>query len=346
MGREREEVVPVIELVRERTVSRASVVVAFAAVYLIWGSTYLAIRWGIETMPPMLMAGARFLIAGGILLAWARLRGAAPPTPRHWASAALLGGLLLLIGNGGVAWSEQHIPSGLTALLVASVPLWMALLHRVDGRSAPGPWTWTGVGLGILGIAILVGPRGLGAGGGTSGLAFAAAGLASLSWSVGSLLAHRLPLPASPVLAIGMELFAGGALLAALGFATGEGARLDVTAVSARSWLALAYLVVFGSIIGFSAYVWLLRVRSPSLVATHAFVNPVVAVVLGWALAGEPLGGRTLVATAVIVAAVAMLTLPPRRGRDWAKQARVLETFPARAARGVAASRTMAPRTT
>jgi drug/metabolite transporter (DMT)-like permease len=226
---------------------------------------------------------------------------------------------MLLFGNGGVVWSEQYVPSGVTALLVAAVPLWMALLQGFVTRSRPGPWTWAGIALGIVGIGILVGPEAF-RGGSTNLLAAGVVAFASLSWSVGSLIAHRVSLPASPVMATGMEMLGGGALLALLGLATGEGARLDLAAVSARSALSLGYLIVFGSIVGFTAYIWLLRVCSPSRVATYAFVNPVVAVALGSALAGEPFGLRTAAATAVIVAAVAIITLVPQRGEQRARK--------------------------
>jgi drug/metabolite transporter (DMT)-like permease len=308
-----------VEAIRSRMTPRASIAIAFAAVYLIWGSTYLAIRWAIDDVPPFLMAAARFLAAGGAMFLWARARGAAAPQPRHWGSATLVGGLMLLGGNGGVVWSEQHIPSGVTALIVAAVPLWMALLQGVTGNGRPGLWTWAGIALGIVGIAVLVGPDAFRGGSRMSLVATAVLVFASLSWSVGSLLAHRVSLPASPVMATGMEMIGGGALLALLGFATGEGARLDLAAVSARSALSLAYLVVFGSIVGFTAYIWLLKMCAPSRVATYAFVNPVVAVLLGWAFAGEPFGARTALATTVIVAAVAIITLVPQRGERGAE---------------------------
>jgi len=204
---------------------RVGIAVAFAAVYLIWGSTYLAILWAIESVPPFLMAATRFLVAGGAMFLWARVRGAPAPTARHWGSATLVGGLMLLFGNGGVVWSEQYVPSGVTALLVAAVPLWMALLQGFVTRSRPGPWTWAGIALGIVGIGILVGPEAF-RGGSTNLLAAGVVAFASLSWSVGSLIAHRVSLPASPVMATGMEMLGGGALLALLGLATGEGVEL------------------------------------------------------------------------------------------------------------------------
>ncbi len=291
---------------------RLRIGLAFAAIYVVWGSTYLAIRYAIETTPPFLMAGTRFLVAGGLLYAWARWRGAPAPSGREWRGTAIIGGLMLLGGNGGVTWAEQRVPSGLAALLVATVPLWMVLLSAVpalagSGRRLPSIPVLLGVVLGLAGLVILVGPAQFaGSGridlGGAGALVFA-----SLSWSVGSLLSRRLALPKSSHAATAMEMLCGGGLLFATGLATGEGGRLALGAVSARSVVAIAYLVVAGSLVGFSAYVWLLRHTSPARVATYAYVNPVVAVLLGWAIAGEALTARTLVAAAIIVGAVVVV---------------------------------------
>jgi drug/metabolite transporter (DMT)-like permease len=294
---------------------RWQVATAFAAIYLIWGSTYLAIRLAIETFPPFLMASIRFLVAGIILYVWSRLRGASQPARSHWLSAAVVGGLLLLGGNGGVVWAEQHVPSGLTALLIGTVPLWMALLDwlRRDGAK-PSNGVIVGLTLGFLGMALLIGPVEL-AGGDHVDLAGAAVLiLASLSWATGSLYSRRAQLPASPLLATAMEMLAGGALLLIASLLVGEWARFDSSALSLRSWLALGYLIVFGALVGFTAYIWLLRVSTPAHVSTYAYVNPVVAIFLGWAFAGEPLTARTLLAAAVIVAAVVIITTYRARG--------------------------------
>lgn len=280
---------------------------ALAAVYVIWGSTYLAIRFAIDTIPPFLMAGVRFLIAGTLLYAWARARGAARPTRRNWLAAALVGACLLLGGNGGVTWAEQRVDSGLTALLVTTVPLWMVLFDwlRRGGRR-PGWRVGLGLLLGFVGVALLVRP---GAGGGAVDPVGAAVLIAaSLSWAWGSLASKRLPLPDSPILTTGMEMLAGGGLLLLASLAAGEPGRFALEAVTTKSLLALGYLIFFGALIGFSAYVWLLREAPPALVATYAYVNPVVAVLLGWAFAGEPLTGGTLAAAAVIVTGVAVIT--------------------------------------
>jgi len=297
------------ELVLRERPSTAKVVAAFAAVYVIWGSTYLAILYAIETLPPFLMAGVRFLIAGAVLYAWAWLRGARRPTRLHWKSALIVGGLLLLGGNGGVVWSEQRVASGLAALLVATVPLWMVLLEWMqrDGTRPDGR-TLFGVALGLVGLALLVGPNALLGGERVDLLGAGVLVLGSLSWATGSLYARRAPLPESPLLGTAMEMLAGGALLTLLGLAVGEAGAVDLGAVSSRSFLSLLYLIVFGSLVGFTAYTWLLGVSTPARVSTYAYVNPVVAVLLGWAFAGEPLTPRMALAAAVIVGAVAAIT--------------------------------------
>lgn len=289
--------------------SRAKLVAAFAAVYVIWGSTYLAIRFAIETIPPFFMAGARFLIAGGVLYAWVRLRGAERPTRAQWGAATIVGGLLLLGGNGAVVWAEQYVPSGLASLLVATVPVWMVLLDWARaGGTRPSAVVLAGVALGLGGLVLLVDPRSLASGSAADPIGAAVLVLGSLAWAVGSLYSKRAKMPTVPLLATGMQMLAGGALLVLAGLLTGEVARFAPHAVSARSVSALMYLVVFGSLVGFTAYIWLLRVATPAQVSTYAYVNPVVAVFLGWALAGEPLTPRTLLAAAVIVGAVVLVT--------------------------------------
>lgn len=285
------------------------VLAAFAAVYVIWGSTYLAIRIAIETLPPFLMAGVRFLVAGALLYAWARLTGAPRPTRVHWRATAVIGAFLLFGGTGGVAWAEQTVPSGITALLIAAVPLWMVLLDWLrPGGSRPGGAVLLGLGVGFAGVIVLVGPGEIAGSGGVDPVGAAVIMVACLSWAVGSLYSRGAPLPDSPLLSTAMEMLAGGAILTAAGLVTGEASRVEPAAVSAASLAALGYLVVFGSIIAFNAYVWLLRNAATHRVATYAYVNPVVAVVLGWAVAGEEIGPRTLLAAAIIVGAVALIT--------------------------------------
>jgi drug/metabolite transporter (DMT)-like permease len=294
----------------------ARLVAAFLAIYVIWGSTYLAIRVAIESVPPFLMASARFLAAGAILFAWTRARGGARATWRQWRSAAVVGTLLLAGGNGAVVWSEQRVPSGAVALLVATVPLWMVVLAWLwKGGPRPDWRVATGIALGLAGIAVLIGPEALGAGK-VDALGAVAVLFGSLAWASGSIYSRTADLPGSQLLATGMEMLAGGAALGILGVASGELGALHFAQISGRSTLAIAYLVVFGSLVAFTAYVWLLKATTPARVATYAYVNPVVAVVLGWAFAGEPLGGRTLLSAGVVLGAVALISVRTARGAE------------------------------
>jgi len=291
--------------------SRARIVAAFAAVYVVWGSTYLAIRYAIETLPPFLMAATRFLVAGALLYGWARWRGARAPRRADWKYAMAAGGLLLLGGNGAVVWAEQHVPSGLAALLIATVPLWMVILEWVGPRGRrPGRRVVAGLCAGFAGLALLVGPGEILGRGQVDPVGALVLVLGALSWATGSLVSRSLKPSTSPLLLTAMNMLGGGALLLAAGVAAGELGRLHPGAFSARSVLALAYLIVAGSLVGFTSYLWLLRATSPARVSTYAYVNPVVAVLLGWALAGEPLTPRVLVAAMTIVGAVAVIVTP------------------------------------
>jgi drug/metabolite transporter (DMT)-like permease len=299
--------------------SRARLLAAYATVYVVWGSTYLAILYAIQTLPPFLMGAARFLTAGALLLGWALLRGAARPTAAQWKGAAIVGGFLLFGGNGAVLWAEQRVPSGVTALLVAILPLWMVVLERLGpDRRRPTGRTLLGVLVGIAGMVVLIGPGALVGDGNVPIVGAVVLLLGSLCWGIGSLYASRAALPASPQLSSGMQMLAGGAMLAVLGLVTSEASRgLAPGGASPASLVALAYLIVFGSLVAFSAFAWLLRVEPPSRVATYAYVNPVVAVFLGWAIAGEALTAQTLVAAAIIVGAVVLIVSgrspsPPR----------------------------------
>lgn len=288
--------------------SRTGIVAAFAAIYFLWGSTYLAIRFAVESIPPFLMAGTRHLTAGVILYAYARRRGGTRPTLRHWKAAAGIGTLLLLGGNGLVSWAERRVPSGPAALIVSSVPLWMVALSAASDRRRPTAPVVAGLGVGLAGIALLVLPvPGGGAHAGIDPLGAAGLLFAALSWSVGSLWSRRAPLPKETLLATAMEALAGGVVLWIFGLAIGEGSGFHPFAIPARAIAALAYLIVFGSIIAFSAYVWLLAVSTPARVSTYAFVNPIVAVSLGVLLAGERLTPRVALASVVIVGAVALI---------------------------------------
>lgn len=281
---------------------------AFAALYLIWGSTYLAIRFAIETIPPFTMAGARFLTAGLALYLWARATGVPSPTARQVRDGGIVGAFLLLGGNGAVVWAEQWVPSGLAALLVATVPLWMVLLDWLwAGGSRPRVGVWFGLAWGLAGVGLLTGGLGGEAFEPQAWLGAVVILLGSLSWAMGSIYSRTARVPAGPRMATAIQMLVGGALLTALAGLGGEWAGFRLDDVSARSWAALAYLVVFGALVAYSAYIWLLRVTTAARVSTYAYVNPVVALILGWLLADEPLGVRTLVAAGVILSAVMLL---------------------------------------
>lgn len=307
----------------EPRVTRPRLVLAFAAVYLIWGSTYLGIRFAIETIPPLLMAGTRFLAAGAILYGWCRLRGAGRPTPRQWRNAGLAGGLMLVGGNGGVTLAEQWVPSGVAALMVSTTPLWLVLLAWGTGGGRPAATEAAGIASGLCGVALLVLPGDEAAGAlgraAVDPLGAAILLIGSLAFAAGSLVARTAALPESKPLGAGMQMLVGGAVLTASGLAAGEGGRFDLSAISATSAVALLYLIVFGGLVAFSAYVWLLGATTPARAGTYAFVNPVVAVLLGSALAAEPLTVRSFAAMAVIVAGVVLITKRagvPRRVRS------------------------------
>ena len=285
----------------------AAIWAALLSVWVFWGGTYLAIRVVVRTMPPFLAASVRFLVAGAILYAVAVRRGdrvGDRPTRTQWIAATIVGGSLLLGGNGLVMFAEQSVPSGIAALIIASVPLWLATIDRiVFGRRL----SWVavmGLAIGFGGLALLIDPTG---GGRLDPAGVAALVVASLSWAGGSLYARHAPLPKRPLVGTGMEMLAGGVLLALVGAGRGELARVDLAAVSTGSVLGLVYLIVFGSLVAFAAYVWLLRVTRTTLVSTYAYVNPVVAVFLGWAVLSEPITLRTLVAGGIIVLAVAVI---------------------------------------
>jgi drug/metabolite transporter (DMT)-like permease len=285
---------------------------ALIAVYLIWGSTYLAIRYVVETMPPFLMAAVRFIISGGFLYTLRRFGGDPAPKAVEWRSAMIIGIFLLVGGNGGVVWAEQFVTSSLAALLVATVPLWMVLMDafRPAGHR-PGFPAVAGILIGFGGVVLLIGSVASGADA-KNLLGVAALVVASLAWTTGSLYGRNAKLPTSPLLGTGMEMLAGGVALLLLATVLGEWSDLDIATVSRRSVLALVYLTVIGSS-AFVAYVWLLRVAPTPLVATYAYVNPLVAVLLGYFLAQEPMTVRTLLAAALIIGSVALVSMPQNR---------------------------------
>ena len=291
--------------------SRLLIVLAFAAVYVIWGSTYLGIRYAIETLPPFLMAGTRFSIAGLILFSWAAFKGESVRASfSQWPRALIIGGLLLLVGNGGVTWAEKHIATGLAALLVSTEPLWVVMLNWGFSRKRPNWMVLLGVLIGLAGVALLV-SDGLKRVNGESVMSMAGAAVvlvSSSAWAGGSVYSNRRPIKGSTSMAAGMQMLAGGSLLLLLALIAGDFQRLSLSSASWVSIGAFFYLLVFGSLIGFTAYSWLLHNVTPARAATYAYVNPVVAVLLGWLLASEPLTARMLVAAAVIVGSVVLIT--------------------------------------
>jgi drug/metabolite transporter (DMT)-like permease len=310
------------------------VLAALATLYLVWGSTYLAIRIGIGTMPPLLMASVRFAIAGVVLYAWSVRRGDTSgdrPGRRQWIATAIVGVLLLAGGNGGVSWGEQFVPSGVAALLVASVPIWMVILAHFTGDDRISWPVGAGLAIGIAGVALLVQPAGAGSNHLLGSIVILGAALA---WAAGSVYARRAPLPARPLVSTGMEMIAGSVALLFLGVATGEVGRVHLEQISWQSLAALAYLVVFGSLLAFSAYVWLLRHTRTAVAGTYAFVNPAVAVLLGATFVGEVITPRVLVGGSVIILAVVLVFSAPalRQPMRWlpltSRRRRIQESCP------------------
>ena len=294
----------------EARAKRGRLIAAFAAVYVIWGSTYLAIRYAVGTIPPFLMAGTRFLVSGAILYVWARRRGAEMPCRAVWRAATITGVLMLFFGNGGVVWAEQRVPSGITALLVAVVPLWMVLMEwlRPGGRR-PHSAVFLGLVLGLVGIVLLVGPGAFVGHGEVDTVGALVLMVAAIAWAAGSIYSRHAARPSSAVMATGLQMLTGGAVLTLVGAVSGELTHFDIHAVTLPSAIGYFYLITFGALVGFTAYVYLLRNTTPAKASTYAYVNPVVAVVLGWAIANEPISWRTLLAAAVILAGVAIISV-------------------------------------
>lgn len=283
---------------------------ALIAVYIVWGSTYLAIRFVVETIPPYLSAGIRFLVSGALLYLWRRISGDPAPKKIEWRSASIIGLLLLLGGNGGLVWAEQRIPSGIASLFIATIPLWMVLIDAFrPGGTRPNWLTWVGVLVGFTGTALLANPwQTHTASQVLDPAAMAVLILAALFWSIGSLYSRNAPLPSSSLLGTGMEMLAGSAGLFIFSALIGEWNQFHLATISTRSVAGLIYLIVFGSGIGFVAYTWLLRNAPTSLVSTYAYVNPVVALILGSAFASEVLEARDIIAALIIIAGVILIT--------------------------------------
>ncbi len=292
-------------------VPRWKTLLAFGIIYFVWGSTFFAIRVGVHEVPPLLYCAMRFVAAGLIVYLWATATKEQQPTMRQWLSAFLLGFIIFVVDYGILFWAEQRVPSGIAAMILATIPAFMALseifilrTRRLTARLA------VALLLGIAGVAVLISPSILGKLGGAPIDTFGAAALivGAISWSIAAALARKLPLPASKVMSSGAQMLAGGAMLVAVSAACGEWHGFDLLAVSGKAWIALAYLVFAGSIAGFTAYVWLLHHESPTKVGTYAYVNPVVAVIIGYFLGGEPLGARTVVGGVCVLASVATIT--------------------------------------
>ncbi|HVM21561.1 MAG TPA: EamA family transporter [Egibacteraceae bacterium] len=306
-----------MERLAARTGLPVTLLGALATVYVVWGSTYLGIKVALEGFPPMLLGAFRFLAAGAVLYAWTGRRRDLPRAgARQWLAAAVTGGLMLVGGNGAVTWAEQRIDSGVAALLVATVPLWMAVLARVWQSERLRGTAVVGLLVGFAGVGVLVRPSG----DNVALLPSLAVLAGALSWALGSIYVRSAPLPSHALRSTSMQMLAGGALFGVIGLATGEAARLDLAGVTWRSAGALVYLAVFGSIIAFSAYTWLLRNAKPSIVSTYAYVNPFVAVLLGAVLLAEPVTSGMAVAAGLIIVGVALI-VTPARGRRAARVA-------------------------
>jgi drug/metabolite transporter (DMT)-like permease len=304
---------PQTQIKPSRAKSGRWVPIAFIAVYLIWGSTYIGIRIAIESVPPLAMAGIRHTMVGLVLYPILRWKTGFRPTASNWWTAAVTGVLLLCVSNGGVSWAEQRVSSGIAALLVATVSLWLVIVDWLrPGGKRPVLRVFVGLLMGFAGLALLVGPAKLGGARRTDLQGTAVLLVASFVWACASLYSKLRPVPGSPLLVVAMQSLAGGAALWIAAMVSGEFKALHFAAITPRSWIALVYLIVFGSGIGFTAYLYILKKSTAAKVATYAFVNPVVALFLGWLLAAEPITGRTVIAAAIILTAVILVISAPR----------------------------------
>jgi drug/metabolite transporter (DMT)-like permease len=286
---------------------------AFLAVYILWGSTYIGIRIAIESLPPLVMAAIRHSLVGLILYPTLRWKTGIRPTAAHWATAAVTGVALLGISNGGLSWAEQRVPSGVAALIVATISLWLVILDWLrPGGTRPLPRVFIGLVFGFVGLALLVGPASLGGARRIDPLGTCVLLTCSFVWACASLYSRHRAVPASPLLVVAMQSLAGACALWIASFFSGEFRALHLASVSSRSWIALVYLIIFGSGIGFTAYLYILKNSTAAKVATYAFVNPVVALFLGWLIVAEPISTRTVLAAAIILTAVLLVISAPR----------------------------------
>ena len=294
--------------------SRTALLLGFAAIYFIWGSTYLGIRVAVETMPPFLMAGVRFLVAGTVLFAALKLRGAAWPTRAQWRDHTIVGTCLLLGGNGSVAWAEQTVPSGLTTLILGASPLIMVMMEWLrPGGTKPTGALWLGFAFGLGGLFILLGPGALPDGARPPAFSVLVLLFASVAWWGGSLYGKHAKSGADPLMSAALQMVSGSVVMILVGLALGETSRVHLVAISRHSWLAWSYLVLAGSLVAYPVFVWLLKHSTPTRVSTYAYVNPIVAVILGWAILNEPLTPRIALAATVIIGAVAIITVAKNR---------------------------------
>ena len=297
--------------------SRWKVLLAFAIIYLVWGSTFFAIRVGVREVPPFLLAGMRFLVAGAVMYAWMRAKGTPSPTVRQWSAVTLLAVLIFVVDYGLVFWAEQRVPSGITAVMLGTIPVFMTVseilimkTQRLTLRLA------CALLVGVAGVGVLV-SRSVSLGDApVDPVGAGALIVAAVGWSIGSALTRKLPLPASKAMSSGSQMLAGGVLLLMLAAAFHEFRGFQLQAVSARAWAALVYLIIAGSIVAFTAYVWLIHHESPTKVGTYAYVNPVVAVLVGYFFGGEGLGVRTIAGTALVLVSVVVITTAPKTSRE------------------------------
>jgi drug/metabolite transporter (DMT)-like permease len=300
-------------VIRPTRTSPALLGAGLATIYVVWGTTYLGIRVGVQTIPPFFLSGVRYTLAGALLFGWVALRGglkAGWPTRRQWLSAVLTGTGLVAFGNGALSWGELYLPSGPAAIFIATVPLWMTLMARAFQREPIRLPSGIGLGTGLVGIAILVGPAALQGG---PLMAMLACLLAALGWAAATVYSRSAPFPNNPFLVAGMQMFAGGAVVFLFSAISGDASRFDPSAVSVRSELAFVYLVFIGAILGFGVYIWLVKVAPLPLLGTYAYVNPVVAVILGHLLLGEQVTLRTVIGGGVIIAGVALIVATQSR---------------------------------
>jgi len=295
---------PTQRAARSARAERIKVALAFTSIYLVWGSTYLAIRYAVETIPPLVTAGIRHTIAGGVLLVWACARGYRPRR-EHWIAGIILGALFFLVGHGSLHWAEQHVASGLAALLIATEPMFILVLAWASGQQRISRLSALGLAVGVIGVAILTGVELSGKHASLIGIAAVLAG--SLSWGAGVVISPRLKLPSDALARTAVPLVCGAVMLLVAAGVTGEYQALHWSAISLKSIFGLAYLITFGSIVAFTAYTWLLQRCPPTLVATHTYANPVVAVLLGWLLASEPLTWRVALASVAILGAIVLI---------------------------------------